>query len=219
MTGNPHGSGEPQNPGTTGETTHLKPAGQITRREAVVAGFMGDETKARTARTDSDPRVRASAYGALARIGALNDDELTEALRDPSTTVRMRAAALTVSHPGVSPAPLLDDARDEVVEVAAWACGEQGATELVGRLAELTTDHSNPLVRESAVAALGALGHPDGLAAILAATTDRAPIRRRAVLALAPFDGPDVDAALTAAADDRDWQVRDAAELLWEPPG
>jgi hypothetical protein len=34
------------------------------------------------------------------------------------------------------------------------------------------------------------------------------------VLALAAFRGPDVDAALDRAAQDRDWQVRDAADLL-----
>ena len=41
---------------------------------------------------------------------------------------------------------------------------------------------------------------------------------RRAVLALAPFTGPAVDAALADALQDRDWQVRQAAEDLLEPP-
>jgi hypothetical protein len=43
-------------------------------------------------------------------------------------------------------------------------------------------------------------------------------VRRRAVLALAPFTGPAVDAALADALQDRDWQVRQAAEDLMEPP-
>jgi hypothetical protein len=34
------------------------------------------------------------------------------------------------------------------------------------------------------------------------------------VLALAPFEGAEVDAALTRALSDRDWQVRQAAEVL-----
>ena len=74
------------------------------------------------------------------------------------------------------------------------------------------------LVREAAVAALGAIGDERGLDAILAATTDRPAIRRRAVLALAPFVDPaapraaEVAAALQRAAADRDWQVRQAAE-------
>lgn len=191
----------------------------ISRRDAVIAGHVGNAATARAATSDDGPATRASAYAALARMGALSDDELGDALRDPSPKVRMRAAALTVEHPTVSPAPLLDDPSDDVVETAAWACGEQGEKhgadpDTVARLAELTTDHDNPLVREAAVAALGAIGHPDGLHAILAATTDRATVRRRAVLALAPFDGPEVDAALHRATTDRDWQTRDAAELL-----
>ena len=75
-------------------------------------------------------------------------------------------------------------------------------------------------MRESAVAALGAIGDDRGLAAILAATEDRPAVRRRAVLALAPFVDPDhprageVATALDRARTDRDWQVRQAAEDL-----
>lgn len=190
--------------------------GNIRRRDAVIAGHVGDAETARAAQSDDNPGVRASAYSALARIGALDDAALRDALGDPSPKVRMRVASLTVARPKVSPAPLLDDSCDEVVETAAWACGEAETADLdtVARLGELATSHSNPLVREAAVAALGALGHPAGLAAILAATTDRVAVRRRAVLALAPFEGPDVEAALNRASVDRDWQVRDAAELL-----
>jgi len=64
------------------------------------------------------------------------------------------------------------------------------------------------------VAALGALGDPTGLSAVLAATTDKPAVRRRAVLALAAFDGPEVEAALRRALGDRDRQVRQAAEDL-----
>jgi HEAT repeat protein len=68
------------------------------------------------------------------------------------------------------------------------------------------------------VAALGAIGDPAGLATVLQATTDRPAIRRRAVLALAAFLGePGVDEALERATADRDWQVRQAAELLRRP--
>ncbi|WP_420639684.1 HEAT repeat domain-containing protein [Candidatus Poriferisocius sp.] len=196
------------------------PDGQtISRRSAVIAGHTGDVATARAAWDADDPKVRASAVAALDRMGALTDADLRAAQRDPSPTVRMRAAALSARHPSVSPAALLDDPSDAVVEVAAWACGEGEAPEptTVARLAAVATDHANPLVREAAVAALGAIGHPAGLEAILAATTDRAVVRRRAVLALAPFDGPEVDAALRRAAQDKDWQTRDAAELLLEP--
>ncbi|WP_419930057.1 HEAT repeat domain-containing protein [Candidatus Poriferisocius sp.] len=192
---------------------------ELRRRDVVIAGHSGDESAARAALEDVDPGVRASALGALARIGALADDELHEALLDPAPKVRMRAAALTVGRKKVSPAPLLGDPSDDVVETAAWACGERGpeGIDTVARLSELATGHSNPLVREAAVAALGAIGHPDGLHAILAATTDRVAVRRRAVLALAPFDGREVEAAIHRASQDRDWQTRDAAELLANP--
>ena len=74
--------------------------------------------------------------------------------------------------------------------------------------------HEDPLAREAAVAALGALGDPAGLPAVLSACRDKPAVRRRAVLALAPFDGADVEEALRAALEDRDWQVRQAAEDL-----
>jgi TRAP-type C4-dicarboxylate transport system permease large subunit len=70
------------------------------------------------------------------------------------------------------------------------------------------------LATTTEAAALGALGDPAGLSAILSATEDKATVRRRAVIALAPFDGPEVDAALKRATNDRDWQVRQAAEDL-----
>lgn len=192
---------------------------KLRRRDAVIAGHIGDMTTARDAATNEDPRVRASALGALDRMGALTDAELQDALGDPSPKVRLRAAALTVGRTNVAPALPLDDPSDEVVETAAWACGERASIDLdtVTRLGELATGHSNPLVREAAVAALGAIGHPEGLDAILAATTDRVAVRRRAVLALAPFEGPEVEAALRRASQDRDWQTRDAAELLANP--
>lgn len=192
---------------------------ELRRRDAVIAGHVGDINTARAAMYDKDPRVRASGLGALGRMGALADGELQDALGDPSPKVRLRAAALTVGRTKVTPALLLNDPSDEVVETAAWACGERGSVGLdtVARLGELATDHSNPLVREAAVAALGAIGHPEGLDAILAATTDRVAVRRRAVLALAPFDGPEVEAAIHRASQDRDWQTRDAAELLANP--
>jgi HEAT repeat protein len=87
----------------------------------------------------------------------------------------------------------------------------------VRALIDVAGGHADPLCREAAVAALGAIGDPAGLAAILAATTDKPAIRRRAVIALTPFEGPDVDAALARALIDRDWQVREAAEELTRP--
>jgi HEAT repeat protein len=68
------------------------------------------------------------------------------------------------------------------------------------------------------VAALGAIGDPVGLPAVLGALTDVPTVRRRATVALAGFDDPRVTPALRAATEDRDWQVRQAAgELLDDP--
>ena len=88
--------------------------------------------------------------------------------------------------------PWLGDADATVVEMAAWACGEREAVpadvlDTVIGLAGGSGIGHEPLVREAAVAALGALGDDRALDAILAATTDRPAIRRRAVLALAPY--------------------------------
>lgn len=213
------GGGGSGNNGGTGEGVERAAPVDATRRAAAVAGHLGDEVTARLALADDDAAVVGTALGALARMGRLTTDDVTRALADPRPAVRRRAlevqltAGLDVSTHVLR---LLDDPDPTVVEVAAWACGERrppgpGA---VSRLASLATDHDDALVREAAVAALGAVGDPAGLPAVLSATRDKVTVRRRAVLALAAFTGPDVDAALARAAADRDWQVRQAAEDL-----
>lgn len=183
-----------------------------------MAGHAGDAEGARALLADAEPAVRATALAALERLGAARDDEVAAAVADPSPAVRRRAAEVAIGHPSVSITGLLDDRDPSVVEQAAWACGERAVEKsVVGRLAALVTGHRDALVREAAVAALGALGDADGLPAVLAATADRVTVRRRAVLALAPFEGADVDAALERARADPDWQVRQAAEDLLEP--
>jgi HEAT repeat protein len=189
------------------------------RREVALAGHRGDVAAARRGLADPDGLVRATALGALERAGALTAVEVAAALADDDPVVRRRGCEAAARFPGDAPPSLLaalSDADPSIVEVAAWACGERQPPEpgVVTVLSQLATAHDDALVREAAVAALGAIGDPAGLAAILAATTDRATVRRRAVLALAPFDGPEVDVALAAARSDRDWQVRQAAEDL-----
>ncbi len=184
------------------------------RRTAAIAGHEGDVHAAAELLDHPEPATRATALGALARLGVLTSARLHQALADPSPVVRRRAVAVAVGHPEVSLLALLADGDDSVVEQAAWACGEREAAEpaVVEALVEVVRSHPNPLCREAAVAALGAIGDHAGLPAVLAATGDRATVRRRAVIALAPFSGPEVDAALARAAGDRDWQVRQAAE-------
>lgn len=153
-------------------------------------------------------------------MGRLATADLERAFGDPDATVRRRAAALAATRPDPDLVGLLRD-QELVAETAAWALGERhgGAGEaapapVVDALVDMAGHHREPLCREAAVAALGSIGDPRGLPAILAATSDRPAIRRRAVLALAPFEGPEVDRALERAAQDRDWQVRQAAEDL-----
>jgi HEAT repeat protein len=192
-----------------------------TRRSVAVAGHLGDPSAARAGLHSADPGVRAAALGALARLGVATDAEIAGSLADPDPLVRRRAVTLAAHHPAVDLQVALNDVDPSVVEVAAWACGERHgvADATLDRLIELATTASvDPLVRESSVAALGALGDARGLDAILAATGDRPAIRRRAVLALAPFlDGEhpradEIDAVLRRTLADRDWQVRQAAE-------
>jgi HEAT repeat protein len=187
-----------------------------TRRAVAAAGHVGDEPTARAGLRSADPGVRAVALGALDRLGVLTDDILGDALAAAEPAVRRRAAELAATRPGIDLTPALDDADPTVVEVAAWSCGEHedDRPAVVERLIALAGGAEDPLVREAAVAALGAIGTERGLAAIIDATTDKPAIRRRAVLALAPFDGDEVEAAIDRALADRDWQVRQAAEDL-----
>ncbi len=101
--------------------------------------------------------------------------------------------------------------------MAAWSAGERGDPSYVPRLAALasaTDGHRDPLCREAAVAALGAIGDPAGLPAVEAALGDKPAVRRRAAVALAAFEGPIAGSALQRCLDDRDWQVRQVAEDL-----
>ena len=185
-------------------------------RAVAIAGHTGDVAAAQAGCSSSDPAVRATALGALERLGELPDDTLSGALADPEMEVRRRAAEIAAAHRSVDLLASLHDRDERVVEVAAWACGEHESRrdDIVERLISLAESATDPLVRESAVAALGAIGDERGLPTIIAACSDKPAVRRRAVLALAPFDGDDVEAAVDRALADRDWQVRQAAEDL-----
>jgi HEAT repeat protein len=188
------------------------------RREAAIAGHIGDADAARALVDDPAAPVRATALGALARLGALDRAMLVAALHDEDPGVRRRAATEASRLPGLDVGAelraALGDPDPLVAEAAAWSLGERDDHDAVPVLATTATTHDDALVREAAVAALGAIGDERGLPAILAATTDKPAVRRRAVLALAPFEGEDVETALHRALEDRDWQVRQAAEDL-----
>ncbi|HSZ36192.1 MAG TPA: HEAT repeat domain-containing protein [Acidimicrobiales bacterium] len=198
------------------------------RRSVALAGHNGDQAAARRGLADPDPRVRATAVGALARLGELTVADVVGALADEAPAVRRRAAdaAPLVRGRGsrsTLPAALVATLADPdplVVVGAAWFAGERRNRPAVPALAITATGHDDTRCREAAVAALGAIGDPAGLAAVLAALDDRPTVRRRATVALAGFDDPRVGPALRRAAEDRDWQVRQAAEeLLGEDGG
>jgi HEAT repeat protein len=197
---------EPRNQGVTDR-----------RREVALAGHAGDQTRARTALSDAAASVRVTALGALDRLGALTEADVRSVLEDPAPQVRRRGCELAKGFPAVDISNELDDVDSSVAEMAAWAMGERedrSAVPALIALASAESGHSDPLCRESAVAALGAIGDPAGLPAILGALEDKPAIRRRAAVALAAFEGPRVEAALRRCLEDRDWQVRQVAEDL-----
>jgi hypothetical protein len=196
-----------------------KPAEEVLRRRHIaLAGHQGDEAAARLGLDDPSGDVRATALGALHRMDRLARSDVEAGLSDPAPVVRRRACETSIGI-AVDLAPLLADKDALVVEAACFALGEGGSSranqdETTAALGGVAANHKDPLCREAAIAALGAIGTPGGLAAILAGLDDKPAVRRRAVLALASYEGPEVDEALARAKLDRDWQVRQAAEDL-----
>lgn len=227
----PAATGAPQ-PATSGRSSGAAPAAAGALAEVVAAGHLGDAVTARAGLGHPDARVRAAALGALARLGALDGAILAAALADADATVRRRACveagrALAAGTLGAGPAgelvlhvaSQLGDPEPLVAEAAAWALGEGAglAGAAVPTLVEMATSHRHPLCREAAVAALGAIGDPAGLPAVLGALEDKPAVRRRAATALAAFDDEAADAGLRRCLEDRDWQVRQVAEELLRP--
>ncbi|MFV0258184.1 MAG: hypothetical protein ACK5PP_07020 [Acidimicrobiales bacterium] len=155
---------------------------------------------------DPEPSVRRRALEVTAAWAAGGGPDRADPEPDTATRAALARAVTRLT------------ADTAVAEVAAFALGELGVADpaVEAALRFLATGHDDPLVRESAVAALGALGV--GLDAVLGATTDIAAVRRRAAVALAAFEGDEVDHALERARSDRDWQVRQIAEDLLQNP-
>ena len=212
-------------------------AGRPGRRQAaILAGHRGDVAGARAALADPDPEVRTAGLGALARLAHLDLTVLAAALADPDPRVRRRAceaAGEAAAQPRTGSGPLapetvvgplvsaLHDRAASVVETAAWALGELGhraGMPAVDGLVVVAGSHLDPLCREAAIAALGAIGHDRGLNAVLGGLHDKPAIRRRAAVALAAFDDPAAEAGLRRCLADRDWQVRQVAEVLLDAP-
>jgi HEAT repeat protein len=165
-------------------------------------------------------RHRVLALRGAVRQSLVISGDWLDALGDPDVSVRREALA-QVAYVEIgddrileSITTLLVDPDPLVVDAAAFALGEHLHTKAVGQLSDVAMHHDDARCRESAVAALGALGDDRGRVAILAALDDKAPVRRRAIVALSNFEGPDIEAALERASEDRDWQVRAAVDQL-----
>ncbi len=186
------------------------------RQQLVQLAREGDLSLAREFFSDGDPRVRASSIAVLSENDALDESLIALGLSDCHPLVRMSMARAAAQNSSISVLTLLSDEDPAVVEIACWAAGEQTERNdsIIEALSGIALEHEDALCRESAVAALGALGDVRGLESILEATQDIATVRRRAVIALAPFEGQAVTDALQLALSDRDWQVRQAAEDL-----
>jgi HEAT repeat protein len=186
------------------------------RQRVIVAGHEGRSDVVLPFANDADASVREATLRALQRCGALTPETHKIFCTDPSARVR-RAAAEVAAKTRLPDLPiLLSDEDNTVVEVACWALGEwanDGAI-AVEHLSAIARDHDDSLCRESAVAALGAIGDIAGLPAILEAMNNKAAVRRRAAIALAAFDTVEAEEALNKALEDRDWQVRQIAEDL-----
>jgi HEAT repeat protein len=191
-------------------------------RAAAVAVEADPQVLGARATDDPSASVRAVAIAALVR-GAprrVSAPVWRRAAHDLDARVRRRSAEVAPKLGRAATCSvlleLLGDDDAWVAEAAAYAIGEHPRPSRVAitTVTRVATTHADPLVREAAVAALGAQGDPTTLPAVLAACDDKPAIRRRAVLALAAFEGDDVEARLLAALKDSDWQVRQAAEDL-----
>jgi HEAT repeat protein len=165
-------------------------------------------------------RRRVLALRGMVRQGLVTSDEWLTAIDDDDVDVRREALNL-IAHVAqiddqVYNAMLrrLHDADALVVDGAIFALGEHLYEGAVDQLCVIAMSHDDARCRESAIAALGAIGDDRARPAILAALDDKPPVRRRAIVALSNFEGPDIDAALERAAQDRDWQVRAAVNQL-----
>ena len=196
---------------------------EVIRATLVAAGSRDDpelDELIRTALRAPDPRHRVLALRAQSRRGVITIAQWRAALSDVDADVRREALTLLARDPRSLPSlnraivAAIDDPDPLVVDAAAFAAGERGCRGAIDSLIVVARSHDDARCREVAVAALGQLGDRRGVATIIAALDDKAPVRRRAIVALANVEGPDVDAALARAATDRDWQVRAAVEQL-----
>lgn len=135
-----------------------------------------------------DPRVRATAAGALDRAPADRRQEVCGALRDA-----------------------LDDGAGDVRYAAALALRELEDPEAVPRLITMLEDR-DVMARQAAVMALGRIGDPQAVLPLIEALREGPPdVRFQAVTSLVELADPRALPALLGALEDRDAEVRATA--------
>jgi HEAT repeat protein len=166
------------------------------------------------------PRHRVLALRGSVRQGLTTSDDWRGALGDTDVDVR-REALNQIAHVPLDDELVfaaltrcLDDDDALVVDGAVFALGEHLYVGAVDAMCMIAASHEDARCRESAIAALGAIGDDRARPVILGALDDKPPVRRRAIVALSNFEGPDIDEALARASEDRDWQVRAAVNQL-----
>lgn len=166
------------------------------------------------------PRRRILALRAALRRAIVTDEVWRAALLDQDVDVRREALTLVAGatlHDDALFALLIEALGDDdalIVDGAVFALGEHLHVPALMQLISIASEHEDARCRESAIAALGAVGDDRARAVILASLEDKPAVRRRAIVALANFEGPDIEAALERASEDRDWQVRAAVDQL-----
>jgi HEAT repeat protein len=186
------------------------------------AGFAIGDDHVQVLRANFDSPVerhRILALRGMVRQNLATREDWRSALGDRDVDVR-REALGQIAHADIDDelcsviVRCLDDDDALVVDGAVFALGEHLYVPAVEKLCALAAGHDDARCRESAVAALGAIGDDRARPVILAALEDKPPVRRRAIVALSNFEGPDIDEALERASQDRDWQVRAAVNQL-----
>ena len=164
---------------------------ELRRRRVTAAGHRGDAVLARRGLADPDESVQVAALGALARLGELTRATSRRAraaarsrcAAGPSRRPRPCAAAGSRSVLPVTVTAALGDPDPLVVVGAAWFLAERRHRPAVPALARPAAEHDDMRCREAAVAALGAIGDPAGLPAVLGRALGQAngaaPRRRR----------------------------------------
>jgi hypothetical protein len=190
--GRPHAIVHPSSPYDPAMT---KPADR--RRAVIVAGHRGDRRPALDGSPTPTHRPGRGPRRPRAHRGAEPEAPAGAGSHDPDPRCAAGRSRLVAALDGAGPAaevPIVGCSTTPTTPWWRWPPGQSGERtpaepDAVARLVALATDADDALVREAAVAALGAIGDPPA-SRRAAATGDKATVRRRAVIALAAFGGP-----------------------------